>query len=430
LFSQRLVRLLRGRNTRYQLIEGRTDLFEPSLYPFKKNQVPVLFDNLGAMVQRDDGFASGARSISVPVEEGRWLKSKGAGIHTGGSKPKLRGGRIYTYYLSQAMIGDGQLIWGLSSLDETEMEVSRMAEALELGLTKVRPVGVGYFDDVVVLDYKNRAELFKMVKAASEEKLFSLYRVQGRPMKAACVFVSQPTDARVDEILYGFLHPILPQLAEPSDLVDFLKWVGSSCGYNLRTHHDAGLIHGTIPKGGAHMTNSHTANHLIDEEGVYMTDYHMTFRSKDKKLRRLEAFTLTSQMNPLPMARRAAGEVYGAHRPLLYDLGAGMASPFSYTSIEARWFKPGNIHERFTEAFLDGFMHGYDKRKKYSIEAKLRRDILLKAAVCKRDLLVLLGFPVNMQRGAREINRKLANTKFSEEDLRASQERINRELGE
>lgn len=430
MLSQRLVKLLRGHNTPYQLIEGRTDLFEPSLYPFKKDEVPVLFDHPGAKVHRDDGFASGARSISVPVEEDRWLKSKGVGIHTGGSRPRLRGGRIYTYYLSQAMIGDGQLIWGLSSLEETEMEVSRMVEALELGLTKVKPVGVGYFDDVMVLDYKDRTELFKMVKATSGEELMSMYGAQGRPMRAACVFVSQPTDARVDEVLYGFLHPILPQLAETQDLVDFLKWVGSSCGYNLRTHHDAGLIHGTIPKGGAHMTNSHTANHLIDEEGVYMTDYHMTFRSKNKRLRRLEAFTLTSQMNPLPMARRAAGEVYGAHRPLLYDLGAGMASPFSYTSIEGRWFKPGSIHEKFTESFLDGVMQGYDKRKKHSVEAKLRRDILLKAAVCKHDLLVLLGLPVNMQRGAREINRKLAHTKFSEEDLRASRERIYRELGE
>jgi hypothetical protein len=424
------VRLLRGHTTRYHLIEGRTDLFEPSLYPFNRDEIPVFFECPEAKIHRSDGYHSGARSIAVPVEEGRWLKSKGVGIHTGDSKPKLRDGRVYTYYLSQAMIGDGQLIWGLSSLKETEMEVSRMVEALELGLTKVKPVGVGYFDDVLVLDCKDRAELFKMVKDTSEEDMMCMHRDQGRPLKAACVFVSQPTDARVDEVLYGFLHPLLPELAETQDLVGFLKWVGSSCGYNLRAHHDAGLIHGTIPKGETHMTNSHTANHLIDEEGVSMTDYHMTFRSRDKRLRRLEAFTLTSQMNPLPMARRAAGEVYGGQRPLLYDLGTGMASPFSYTSIEGRWFKPGNVHERFTEAFLDGVIQGYDKRQIYSVEAKLRRDILLKAAVCKRDLLVLLGLPVNMQRGAREINRRVAHAKFSEENLRASRERIDKELGE
>jgi hypothetical protein len=424
------VKLLRGHTTQYHLIEGRTDLFEPSLYPFNKDEIPVFFDCPEAKTHRSDGYHSGARSIVVPMDDGRWLKSKGVGIHTGDSKPKLRGERVYTYYLSQAVIGDGQLIWGLSSLDETEMEVSRMTEALELGLTKVKPVGVGYFDDVLVLDYKDRAELFGIVKDTPEQDLMRKYKDQGRPLKAACVFVSQPTDARVDEILYGFLHPLIPELAEARDLVDFLKWVGSSCGYNLRAHHDAGLIHGTIKKGDTHMTNSHTANHLIDAEGVYMTDYHMTFRSNDKRLRRLETFTLTSQMNPLPMARRAAAEVYGAHRPLLYDLGTGMTSPFSYASIEGRWFKPGNVHERFTEAFLDGVIQGYDNRQTYYVEAKLRRDILLKAATCKRDLLVLLGLPVNMQRGAREINRRVAHAKFKEEDLKASRERIDKELAE
>lgn len=170
------MRLLRGHTTHYHLIEGRTDLFEPSLYPFNKDEIPVFFDCPEEKIQRSDGYHSGARSIVVPMEEGRWLKSKGVGIHTGDSKPKLRAGRVYTYYLSQAMIGDGQLIWGLSSLKETEMEVSRMTEALELGLTKVKPVGVGYFDDVLVLDCKDRAELFKMVKDTSEEDMMCMQR--------------------------------------------------------------------------------------------------------------------------------------------------------------------------------------------------------------------------------------------------------------
>jgi hypothetical protein len=422
--EDKLLHLLRGDKISASLIDTHLELIEPSSYPFK-SKTPIMFDHSSENIEIL-GYVSGQRAIVTPRENGKYFKAKGIGIPVGVSRPILYNGKIYTYYLYDATIGDGQLIWGLSSVDEALEEVRGLKTAGDIGLTPVKPVGLGYFGDVHVIDLKNRYEMFSLLRKTTKHELMKLFKAKGRSVEAACVFVSQPTDVRVDEVLYGFLHPGMHEIMETRNCTAFLRWLGSSSGRNLRLHHDAGLLHGTISKDGCFMTNAHSANHLVDEKKTYITDYHMLMKSKDKRLRRLEAFILASQMNPLPWSKKAASEYFDAPRPMVLDMGVDFGSPVS--SYMGGWFKPKNHQEKYTEAFLEGIILGYTKRRVMEIESKLKKDALLKAALCKRELLTLLGLPL-MQRGAEEITKRLRAHKFTEQEIKDSVARIESQLG-
>jgi hypothetical protein len=424
---ERLLSLLRGRKVFFHLVGGSTSLEEPSLYPFGAGEIPVLCD-LEEKAKSYDAYTSGLRSIVRPGPGSSWFKAKAIGIPSGSSTPIHADGRIYTYYLSDAYIGTGRLIWGFSTVDEAENEISRMVEARELGLPATEPIGIGHYSDVRVLDLKNRHGLFEMLGSTPREALLGRFRDSGRPMDAACIFSSQPTDVRVDEILYGFLHPLIRDVLDPRDCRGFLRWLGSSCGRNLRMHHDAGLLHGTIPRGGGFMTNSHTANHLVDGEGTYTTDYHMAYRSGDKDLRRVEAYFLGSLMNPLPRAEEAAARAFSRSRPLIFENPFESTPPLPFGQYEEQMFTPRGFQEEFTEAFLDGVVYGYNRRKVRSAESKLRREALLKAAACKKELFRLLGLPEGMERGVNQVTKRLAGHSFTDEELRDSLARIEGEL--
>jgi len=425
----RLLGLLRGRKVNFHLVGGSTSLVDPSLYPFRTNEVPVLFYRVDGQGEALDGYTSGLRSIVRPGVGDHWFKAKAIGIPSGSSRPICADGNIYTYYLSEVYIGTGRLIWGFSTVDEAENEISRMVEARELGLPAVKPVGLGYYSNVKVLDYRDRIELFKMLDSTPRDSLLERFRGSSRPVEAACVFTNQPTDVRTDEILYGFLHPLVHEVLDLRDCRNFLGWLGSCCGLNLRMHHDAGILHGTIPRYGGFMTNSHTANHLVDEEGTYTADYHMTYRSQDRDLKRIEVFFLASLMNPLPRAEEAAGEAFRQDRPLLFELPDENDFPLSYGKYQDQFFRPKSQCEKFTEAFVDGVAHGYNRRKVRRVEAKLRREALLKAAACKKDLFRLLGFPEGMERGSEHVAKRLAGRSFTDGELRESLGRIEEDLG-
>jgi hypothetical protein len=424
----RLLGLLRGRKVFFHLVGGSTSLVEPALYPFRTGEVPVLFDRADGPGDDLDGYTSGLRSIVRPGVGDLWFKAKAIGIPSGSSRPICVDGNIYTYYLSEAFIGTGRLIWGFSTVDEAENEISRMVEARELGLPAAKPVGLGYYSNIRVLDYRDRVELFKMLDSTPRESLLERFRGSSRPVEAACVFTAQPTDVRADEVLYGFLHPLVLEVLDPRDCRDFLGWLGSCCGLNLRMHHDAGILHGTVPRYGGFMTNSHTANHLVDEEGTYTTDYHMAYRSGDKDLKRVEVFFLASLMNPLPRAEEAAGEAFRQDRPLLLELPVENAFPISYGKYQDQFFRPRGQCEKFTEAFIDGVAHGYNRRKVRHVEAKLRREALLKSAACKKELFRLLGFPEGMERGSEHVAKRLAGRSFTDGELRESLGRIEEDL--
>lgn len=426
---ERLIRLLRGKRVVFHLVEGSTSLVDPSLHPFKEDEVPILCDFEEGRTQGLDAYTSGLRSIVCRGKGDLWFKAKAIGIPSGSSRPIFADGRIYTYYLSDAYIGTGRLIWGLSTVDEAKDEISQMVEARELGLPAAIPVGLGFYRNVRVLDLKDRVKLFEMLTSTPREALLERFRDKSRPVEAACVFTAQPTDVRVDEILYGFLHPLIHRVMDPSDCKDFLQWLGSSCGFKLRMHHKAGLLHGTRPRGGGFMTNSHAANHLVDEDGTYTTDYHMAYRSEDKDLKRLEAFFLASLMNPLPRADEVAGKAFGQSRPPRFDLPFDQTSPFSLGYYEDQFFRPTGLQEEFTEAFVDGVVYGYNRRRIRAVEAGLRREALLKATACKRELFQLLGLPEGMERGVEQVAKRLAGLSLTEEELKASLFRIEEDTG-
>ncbi len=422
-----LLRLLRGRKAEFHLVGGSTSLLDPSGYPFEAEEIPILCDFEQGGTPGIEAHTSGFRSIVMPGAGGLWFKAKAIGIPSGGSKPICSHGRIYTYHLSEAYIGTGRLIWGFSTVDEARNEIDRMVEARELGCPAPRPVGIGFYGGVHVLDFRDREELFKTLASTPRVDLLGRFRGSGRPVEAACVFMAQPTDVRVDEVLYGFLHPLIGEVLDPRDCVGFLRWMGSSCGLNLRKHHDSGLLHGTIPRGGGFMTNSHTANHLVDEVGTYTTDYHMAYRSDDRGLRRVEAFFLASLMNPLPGAAHAAEGAFGRHRPLIYDIPFEDSSQFPFGQLGGRPPRPKVPGEEFTEAFLDGVSEGYNRRRVRSVGTELRREALLKAAACKKELFRLLGLPEWMERGVDQVARRLAGKRFSEGELRDSIARVEAE---
>jgi len=421
---ERLLSLLRGHKVVFHLVEGSTSLVDPSLYPFKVDEVPL--QCIGCPTPSIEAYTSGNRSIVQPSTEGLWFKAKAIGIPEGSSRPLYVDGRIYTYYLSDTHLGTGRVIWGLSTIEEAKNEIARIVEARGLGLPVPRPIGIGFYKNVHVLEFKDRGELFTVLQKTLEETLLDRFKDSSQPVQAACIFMDQPTDVRVDEILYGFLHPSVDDLLSPRDIKDFLKWLGSSCGYNLRTHHDADLLHGTIPKNGGFMTNSHTANHLVDEKGTYMTDYHMAYRSKDKDLKRVESFFLASVMNPLPRADEAAAMSFGYGRPEPYVLSIEDLSLIR--NYDDLLFKPNNLQEEFTDAFINGIGYGYNRRKTIHIETKLRREALLKAAACKKELFQLLGLPEGMQRGVEYVAKLLTMRNFTEEELKASLKRIDKDL--
>lgn len=426
----RLLGLLRGRKVPFHLVKGSTKLVDPSIYPFRADEVPILCDLGEGQARGPEAYTSGLRSIVLPGAGGSWFKAKAIGIPSGISRPFFYDGKICTYHLSDASIGTGRLIWGFSTVEEAENEIRRMVDARELGLPAAKPVGMGLYGNVRVIDVQNRVELFRMLDSTPRDALLERFRDSGRTMDAECVFTSQQTDVRVDEILYGFLHPFIRELLDIRDCKGFLRWLGSNCGHNLRMHHDTGLLHGTVPRGGGFMTNSHTANHLVDEGGTYTTDYHMAYKSEDKGLKRVETFFLASVMNPLPRAREAAERAFGRQRPLIFEMPVETTMPFPFGYYMDQFFTPKGLQEEFTEAFLDGVVYGYNRRKTRSVEAGLRKEALLSAAACKKELFRLLGLPEGMERGVEQVAIRLVGRSFSDGELKASLKRIEEDLNQ
>ena len=419
--SAKLIDLLRGR-VRFELVDGATELIEPSLYPFGPGRLPILCESLEEEPRPFEAYESGFRSIAYE-QPGGWLKAKGVGIPHGGSRPIRRGGDILTYFLNEVDIGGGRLIWGFSTVEEARRELEMTREARSLGCPAPIPVGLGVYGEARVIDFKDRGELFKALASTPREELLGRFS-SARRVEAACVFLQQPTDVRVDEILYGFLHPGLGRLLDYHEAKDFLKWLGSSCGKNLRAHHDAGLLHGTTPKGGGYMTNAHSANHLVDEDGTYTTDYHMTCRSGDKELRKMEAYFLASLMNPLPGASEAAASYYGQPKPLVYSFSPEGPPPL----FNSGFFQPSSRLEEYAEAFVDGVAYGYRKREAHHFERAKRREALTVAAACKKELFRLLDLPSSMQRGVDQVRRRLAALKLSAVEVEASTARVEADL--
>ena len=164
---ERLLSLLRGKAA-LRIVPGATRLSEPSLYPFKADEVPIMCDFGQADKVGVEAYASGFRAAVLPAR-GSWLKAKAIGIPTGSSRPFLVEDKICTYWLGDVNIGSGRLIWGLSTLEEAEHELRRTTEAREAGCPAPKPVGIGLYCGVTVIDLRDRVELFQMLASTPRE---------------------------------------------------------------------------------------------------------------------------------------------------------------------------------------------------------------------------------------------------------------------
>ncbi|GEM_PF-951408 len=440
---EKIMELLRGSKVKYYLIDGETILINGGKYPFDKSKIPIQCRPLNNLHGYRDGYTSGSRSIVIPFKE-EWFKAKAIGIPTGSSQPIYYEGEILTYYLYNARIGSGRLIWGFMTTEEAKHELEWIVKIRELNLPTIEPIGIGVYDKVRVLRLSNRIELFKFLAGKSIGRLISLFKEKSEAAKAACIFCNEPSDIRADEILYGLLIPNIKELIDIEDCKDYLKWLGSSCGYNLRLHHDNNIIHGTIKVEGGFMTNSHLANHIVTYDRTLIADYHMARevrKRKDKKLKIEEYYCLMYVMNPLPSARAIVHSM--RRRASLIDLPEIQSG---ITPIEAivLWdevlrmhageYTPRNVHEELTKALIEGIEYGYNRRRILEIESKLKRRMLIKLVILKSILWKILNLPKGMQRGVEyvrqviEKERKAINWSFIKEAIEAAEEKVKKSL--
>ena len=411
---------LRGKKITYFLIEGETRLVDPLKYPFKRGLLPIQCKLVGE--ERDPFFAftSGNRSLVLLIDNDICFKAKATGIPLGISQPILYEGKLFTYHLTHAMIGSGDLIWGLSSMKETEREEYWMSKAKELGLPATDPIGIGIYQNVYVIEFKDRITLFKYLEQTSIQKLIKVFMKHSNEIQAACMFCKGPTDVRVDEILYGFLFPRVDEILDLNDCINYLKWLGSSCGYNLRLHHDQGIMHGTIPRYPYILTNSHLANHLVNETKTWMTDYHMAGEIKDERIKTEELFSLCHVMVPLPSAKRIAEMRFKEKpRPLYLQMISQISSEWTQELIFNHYkpIKPVSKGEKLTEALISGIEYGYFRREIFQIESHLKRRLFWMLVNLKEKLWELYNLPKGMQREADYVPIVISSRKVQDEEI-------------
>ena len=401
--SEEMVQKLRGSRVPFFLVDAEVRLVSAGDYPFPSGKAPVQCCVVGDELQRFEAYTSGNRSIVLPYER-NWFKAKSIGIPCGVSQPILKGERLYSYFLTEDRIGSGTLIWGFSQVDEAENEFKWMQKINDI-VSSPKPVGIGYFRNLSVKEFKNRVDLFGYLQNADRESVLREFARNSQMTEAASVYSLQPTDVRVDEILYGFISPELRKVVNVRDCKDYLKWLGSSCGQNLRLLHDNNILHGTIPRYGGVMTNSHVGNHLVSEDATWITDLHMAQPITDKRFKEIELECLTYVMNPLKSAERIGRARFKAiTSPMTYPLfGIPLSNDFIWQSqLESQ--RPIDMGEDLTVAFIDGVEYGYFRRKVTYVERTLRQEFLEKTVELKHELWKILGLPEGMQRGVTAVH--------------------------
>jgi len=408
--TEELVRKLRGQKTPFFLVDAETKLLDSSNYPYPDGKAPVQGIPMYSQLEKLEAYTSGNRSIIMPCGE-HWFKAKAAGIPSGTSQPILNKGRIYSYFLSNDRIGSGTLIWGFSQIEEAENELQWM-QKIHTFAPSPKPVGIGIFRNLCVKEFKDRPELFEYLKHVDANRLLEEFSSGSRLMDAASVYSLEPTDIRVDEILYGFISPELGNELGKEDCRDYLKWLGSSCGKNLRLLHDNGVLHGTLLRYGGVMTNSHVGNHMASEDSTWITDFHMCQPISDKRFKQIELECLTYVMNPLESAERIGkGRFEQRAVPMAYALSEPLTP--NHVSQYVLDLQPRSPGKDLSKAFIDGIECGYYRRKVTHIETSLGSEVLEKAAELKRRLWKTLSLPEGMQRGHAVVRELMARKGLS-----------------
>lgn len=436
---EKLIEMLRGEKIEYYLIEGETKLINPQYYPHKKDEIPIICENIEKL-SLDKGYISGFRSV-IKLYRDYIVKLKGIGIPFKDVKPIYKDKTIYTYFFTKEYIGTGQLMWGFMTREEAENELEKMLTLKDLGIPMPEPIGLGFYDNIKLLEIPNRYELANKLMGEGKEKLLNMLEKACKSSQGACIIYKNVSDVRVDEILYGLLIPKIDKILDVKDVKAYLKWLGSSCGYNLRILHNNGIIHGTImdPTRMGIYTNSHLANHVVGFNETYITDFHLTRKLSGKEFDRMrmeEYYALWHVMNPLPSAEKFIMSQF--RRTTLLntpEMLSQMHTPESFQtfdeviSMHSGIYRPIDIYEEFTESWIDGIEYGYNRLKKYEIEAEKKRDMLIKLSALKEIFLELYGLPKGMERGREIVDIIMKMRKIDEKDLpKKVKEKINKIL--
>jgi len=416
--EEELLLRLRGKRIPYFLVSGETKLEDSSQYPYERCLVPVQCRLVGETLEPSFAYMSGTRSIVLPIHD-HCFKAKATGIPLSVSQPIIHAGKLLTYHLTHEIIGSGNIIWGFSSIEEAEKEMFWMSKARELDLPSSDPIGIGIYKNVHVLDFGNRWRLVEYLRENDIQAVLKEFMERSRETTAACIFSKAPTDVRVDEIIYAFLFPGIDRVFDMGDCLDYLKWLGSSCGYNLRMHHDQGIMHGTVLEPPFNLSNSHLANHLSGESKTWMTDYHMAGGIEDERMKKEEIFYLCHLMNPLPSAMRIALERLGKGIQPMYPW---IIDQPTSNGIQGLVFGDYPIsfltkHEKLTEALIKGLEHGYFKSGILEIESRLKREFFSTLVKLKEKMWELYDLPKAMQRGAEYVPKIVASTRVPKDKI-------------
>ncbi|MEM3615460.1 MAG: hypothetical protein QXX09_02300, partial [Candidatus Methanomethylicia archaeon] len=154
---EKLIEMLRGGKIEYYLIEGETKLINPQYYPHKKDEIPIICESIEKL-PLDKGYISGFRSV-IRLYGDYIVKLKGIGIPFKDVKPIYKDKTIYTYFFTKEYIGTGQLMWGFMTREEAENELEKMLMLKDLGIPTPEPIGLGFYDNIKLLEIPNRYEL-------------------------------------------------------------------------------------------------------------------------------------------------------------------------------------------------------------------------------------------------------------------------------
>jgi len=333
----------------YSLIKGEIMLRGDSSYPFEEGRLPIMCQSLGEEMGYERAYVSGGRSIVLPSDKG-WFKAKGIGSYDL-VPPRYHKGRVLSYYLERDVIGSGSLLWGFLTKSEAQRELEWMEELRDAGLPVPKALGMGIYREVSMIDFKDRQEMHEKLAEASPADLLREFSERARRSSACCIFCLEPTDVRVSELLQDFTFHYMGEESADEDCRKYVRWLGSSCAYNLRQLHDHGVLHGTIRRKGGFLTNSHAANHLVGERGTWMTDYHLARRVESDEERVQELNCLLQIFNPF--------------RDYYFSEGHGA------------------LHQLAKE-FLEGVKSGY-QGDVFDIEPELKRKMLKEATQMRKE---------------------------------------------
>lgn len=366
--------------TDFWLLEDENVEMKVSRYPFDNNKMPVMCQfSEGTSSESYEAYESGNRSI-IYYDDGRWFKAKGIGIPRGISRPIYHDKKIYTYQL----YGDLDMchhsaIWGYMEKVDLNCELYGVKETNELGMD-IETSGFGEYKKGYYISFKDRRELFNFLKSSKESDRLKKLFGSSILTQLFSFYSFIPSDLRVQELLFVFMFPQIEYMLDTTECKEYVRWLGSSCGYRLRQLHEVDLLHGTwigdrkaeIGLADVH-SNSYTGNHTITEEDTWLVDFDLAKTSKDDSLKDLEKWCLINMENPLFYAGSYLGNE---------ALRMGLA-------------KKNTFREELARQFVDGVNEGYDGEIHY-IEKQLRRNMLEKLCKSKQFLWELFKLPKDL----------------------------------